>query len=124
MPLYHLAPAHAWRASVDAGTPYKPATYDADGGFVHLTADPAKLVAVGNAFYKHPPDAEWLLIELRDDCGDVRFEAAAPVGDTAPPDGFAGKRFPTCTSRSPTPPSWPRTPCSAATMGRFWEWRA
>ena len=92
--LYHLARASEWHAA--AGSLYTPPTFAADGGFVHLTADPAKLVAVGNAFYKHPPDTAWLLIVLPDAVGGdaLKWEAAAPVGDTAPPDGFKGETFP------------------------------
>ena len=86
--LYHLAPLPSWQASKAAGTPYTPATYEADG-FTHLTADPAKLVVVGNAFYKSSTD-DWVLLCLKDDCGDVRLEPAAPVGDTQPSTEVAG----------------------------------
>ena len=96
MVLYHLARAHEWTAAASASTHYTPPTFAADGGFVHLTADPAKLVAVGNAFYKHPADTAWVLIELPDGVGGdaLKWEAAAPVGETAPPDGFKGETFP------------------------------
>lgn len=89
MVLYHLAPQPAWAASAAAGTPYTPETYESDG-FVHLTKDPSKLLPVGNAFYKSSPD-DWLLIELEDACGDVRFEPAAPVGETQPSAAVAGE---------------------------------
>ena len=87
--LYHLAPVPAWEAAQAAGTPYKPATYDADG-FTHLTSDPAKLIPVGNAFYKASKD-DWVLLCLNEEnCGDVRLEPAAPVGETQPSAEVAG----------------------------------
>lgn len=95
MVLYHLAPAPAWAASATSNTPYKPPTFDADGGFTHLTAAPEKLLAVGNTFYRTDPGA-WVLIELKDAPagGDVKWEAAAPVGETPPAADFAGETFP------------------------------
>ena len=95
MVLYHLAPAPAWAACVESNAPYKPPTFESDGGFVHLTADPSKLIAVGNQFYKCDPHA-WVLLELTDTPagGPVEWEAAAPVGDTPPAADFAGETFP------------------------------
>ena len=85
--LYHLAPVAAWAAAVAAGGGYFPATYAADG-FIHLTAQPALLIGVANHFYKGEP-GDWvcLRIDAAKLGGEVRFEAAAPVGATAAVEG-------------------------------------
>lgn len=53
-------------------------------GFTHLTADPTLLVSVANHFYQNSP-GQWTVLELTTAAltGDVRYEPAAPVGDTA-----------------------------------------
>ena len=85
--LYHLAPAAAWAAAVASGEHYFPATIGADG-FIHLTAQPALLVGVANHFYKGEP-GDWvcLVIDAAKLGGELRFEAAAPVGETAAVEG-------------------------------------
>jgi uncharacterized protein (DUF952 family) len=83
--LYHLAPAAAWAAAAAGG--YRPATYLADG-FIHLTAKPQLLISVANHFYKGEP-GEWvcLKIDAAKLGGELRFEAAAPVGETPAVEG-------------------------------------
>ena len=92
--LYHLAPAERWNAVAEGGEDYKPETFDVDG-FTHLTADPSLLLAVGNSFYKQPSDVEWLLLDL--DVAklaprEVKYEPAAPVGETQPSEELKRKQ--------------------------------
>jgi len=83
--LYHLAPVPRWSAAFEKGEDYYPETYQVDG-FTHLTADPSFLLVVGNSFYKGSKD-EWVLLELdAAKLGTVKFEPAAPVGETQPSD--------------------------------------
>lgn len=95
--LYHLAPVPRWRAAAASAAEggeglYFPETYAQDG-FTHLTADPSFLIAVGNSFYRDSTE-DWLLLEL--DAaklgGEVRYEPAAPVGDTQPSEELKAKQ--------------------------------
>ena len=91
--LYHLAPVPRW-TSVAAGEDYFPETFEFDGGFTHLTAVPALLLTVGNSFYKGSKD-DWLLLDLDvSKLGDreVRYEPAAPVGETQPSEELKKKQ--------------------------------
>jgi uncharacterized protein (DUF952 family) len=84
--LYHLAPAARWASVAERGEEdYKPETFEQDG-FTHLTADPSLLLAVGNSFYK-PSKGDWLLLDLdvsKIGARKVKYEPAAPVGETQP----------------------------------------
>ncbi|GIL50054.1 hypothetical protein Vafri_6355 [Volvox africanus] len=79
-PLYHMVQKELWVAAKESNQPYFPPTYDQDG-FIHLTADPAFLLGIGNHFYRSVR-GDFLLLVL--DPGKltakVVFEAAAPVG--------------------------------------------
>jgi len=60
---------------------YFPRTYQQDK-FTHLTANPQLLLSVANQFYQDS-EGDWLLLVL--DAaklkGEVKYEAAAPVGN-------------------------------------------
>ena len=90
--LYHLAPAARW-SSVAEGEDYKPETFEVDG-FTHLTSDPSLLLAVGNSFYR-PSKGDWLLLDLEvSKLGprEVKYEPAAPVGETQPSEELKKKQ--------------------------------
>lgn len=53
--ILHLLPAADWDA-LDADSPVTSASLDTDG-FIHCTDDPAVLLQVANAFYRHLPGA-------------------------------------------------------------------
>lgn len=92
--LYHLAPAARWAAvAAEGGEDYKPETYDVDG-FTHLTADPSLLLTVGNSFYKESK-GDWLLLDLdvsKLGPREVKYEPAAPVGETQPSEELKKKQ--------------------------------
>lgn len=91
--LYHLAPASRWAALAE-GEDYKPETYDVDGKFTHLTADPSLLIAVGNSFYSSSK-GDWLLLDLdvsKLGPREVKYEPAAPVGETQPSEELKKKQ--------------------------------
>jgi uncharacterized protein (DUF952 family) len=82
--IYHLALAQDWHLAVNDQRSYYPPTYDQDG-FVHGTADPAKLLEVANHFYTES-QGDWLCLEMTEASlaakgVTVKFEAAAAVGD-------------------------------------------
>lgn len=70
-----------WNAEKATGKPYFPPTYEQDG-FIHLTADPNLLLEVANHFYTEVP-GEWVVLQLDPTKlkAEVKFEAAAPVGE-------------------------------------------
>ena len=91
--LYHLAPAARWTTVTEGGEDYKPETYN-QNGFVHLTALPDLLLTVGNSFYK-PSKGDWLLLDLdvsKFGTREVRYEPAAPVGETQPSEELKKKQ--------------------------------
>ena len=93
--LYHLVPEAEWLASAKQAKPYFPATYEQDG-FTHLSDTPSVLLSIGNAFYKSIEGA-FIVLALGELLleGDVRYEAAAPVGNTkADFDGSDERKFP------------------------------
>ena len=61
--LYHMAEVARWRDFQTRGEPYLPPTFEQDGGFVHLTSDPALLLAVANHFYTSAP-GDWAVLVL------------------------------------------------------------
>ena len=79
--IYHLLPAARWRAQ-PPDQPYAPASLAAEG-FIHCTAEPGRLVAVANAFYRSEPGPHVILC--------IRTEAVAPEVRWEPADG---QRFP------------------------------
>ena len=93
--LYHLAPIPRWKAAIEGSeeAEYKPETFEKDGHFVHLSSDASFLLPVGNSFYKQSKD-DWVLLELDVSKlkGEVRYEAAAPVGETQPSEELTKKR--------------------------------
>mmetsp|Transcript_12179 Transcript_12179/g.25811 ORF Transcript_12179/g.25811 Transcript_12179/m.25811 type:complete len:296 (-) Transcript_12179:32-919(-) len=97
--LYHMCPKDSWNRAVKMEEAYFPATFEADGNFVHATALPAKLIEVGNHFYQSD-SSEWICLELsrsmlQKKCGIVTiFEAPAPVGDTSTSESWEHVLFP------------------------------
>ena len=93
MPLYHLIGVDAFRACADPAA-YRPATYEQDG-FIHLTEDANSLLGIANHFYKTVP-GDFIVLELDPAqlAGEVRFEAAAPVGNIAPSASIDAALFP------------------------------
>jgi len=82
--LFHVAQKSLWEQAKKARQIYFPPTYEADG-FTHMTADPTKLVAVLNHFYKDVV-GDWVCLKtnadtLRGAGIKLTFEATAPVGD-------------------------------------------
>lgn len=97
--MYHLVQTKLWLACKASGETYYPPTYEQDG-FTHATADPQKLLAVANYFYKDV-SADWLCLKMtRDTLAKanltLKFEDPSPVGNkkalTAKESG--GERFP------------------------------
>ena len=90
--LFHLAPVTRWTA-VAEGEDYKPETFEQDG-FTHLTADAGLLLAVGNSFYR-ASEGDWLLLDLdvaKLGTREVKYEPAAPVGETQPSEELKKKQ--------------------------------
>ena len=87
--LYHVARVDRWETAKSEGGTYLPPTFEADGGFTHMTADPSKLIDVLNHFYKGVP-GEWVCLRTTaaalgsnaSTAGALRFEHTSPVGDT------------------------------------------
>eukprot|EP01039_Chlorochromonas_danica_P001845 gene1845-2018_t len=81
--IYHMCDKEAFYEQTQGGKPYYPPTYSMEG-FVHATKEPNMLLGVGNHFYKSVP-GEWICLALDPQFlnAEVRFEAAAPVGNTA-----------------------------------------
>jgi uncharacterized protein (DUF952 family) len=77
-----------WRKCQESKVPYKPSTFDQDGGFIHATKEAHMLLGVANHFYKSDPSEYLLLrIDVKALVGskhkiEVKYEAAAPVGNT------------------------------------------
>jgi uncharacterized protein (DUF952 family) len=81
--LFHLVPLADWEKLEASGQDYLPTTYDADG-FTHMTEDASVLLTVANHFYTDIP-GEFIVLtcdqaKLK---GEVKYEAAAPVGEKA-----------------------------------------
>lgn len=97
--LYHMCPKGSWDNAVEKGDAYFPPSFEADGNFVHATALPAKLMEVGNHFYKSDTN-QWICLELsksalKRKCGIVTvFEEAMPVGDTDTNESWESMLFP------------------------------
>lgn len=84
--LYHMCQKSLWDDAVSSGCAYFPPTFEADGGFTHATAVPARLVSTANHFYTKTP-GEWICLELSHSAlarlGIVtRLEEAKAVGET------------------------------------------
>lgn len=99
--LYHLVQLPLWRQASTSTPPlYFPPTY-AEDGFTHLTADASLLLGVANQFYRAVDAAiEWRVLVLdaaklaASGAGEVKYEAAAPVGTIAAREGDAGLLYP------------------------------
>ena len=97
--LYHMCSKRDWESAVEKEEAYFPPTFEVDGNFVHATSVPAKLLEVGNYFYKSNK-GEWICLELsrsalKKKCGIVTmFEAPAPVGDTITSESWEHVVFP------------------------------
>ena len=118
MPLYHLIGVDAFRACADPAA-YRPATYEQDG-FIHLTEDANSLLGIANHFYKTVP-GDFIVLELDPAqlAGEVRFEAAAPVGNIAPSASIDAALFPTCTGTLRPRRSWVNCPSVGRKRARF-----
>ena len=87
--LFHVARADRWAKAKAEGGTYLPPTFEADGNFTHMTADPTKLIDVLNHFYKSVP-GDWVCLRTTaaalgsnaTTAGTLRFEHTSPVGDT------------------------------------------
>ena len=92
-PLFHLVPTQVWN-ELPTGETYFPATY-ANDGFTHLTSDPALLLEVANHFYTSI-QGDFIVLELdtrlllADKAGEVKYEPAAPVGETETKSSYDG----------------------------------
>jgi uncharacterized protein (DUF952 family) len=85
--LYHMCQKALWEEAFQSGEAYFPPTFEADGGFTHATAIPARLLATANHFYTHT-SGDWMCLQLSQSslkkCGIVtRFEEPMAVGTTA-----------------------------------------
>ncbi|CAN0027261.1 unnamed protein product [Scytosiphon promiscuus] len=98
--IYHLVEEAKWREAGSEG--YFPPTFEADG-FIHATRAPEHLLPVANHIYTDVPgNFLCLRIDISLLKAEVKFEAAAPVGDkpalihsdTEGGDGEAGKGEP------------------------------
>mmetsp|Transcript_31735 Transcript_31735/g.53537 ORF Transcript_31735/g.53537 Transcript_31735/m.53537 type:complete len:144 (-) Transcript_31735:77-508(-) len=92
--IYHMCDEATFLSATKDGGMYFPTTYEQDG-FVHATAIPSDLVACGNHFYKSVK-GKWVCIALNSLLlgAEVKFETAAPVGDTATFDTGGLPKFP------------------------------
>jgi uncharacterized protein (DUF952 family) len=95
--LYHLVQKQLWDACKESNAVYYPPTYHTDG-FTHATADPAKLLAVANHFYKDI-QGEWLCLVMTSHTLTaagiaVKFEDPAPVGSKPAHTSPEGVKFP------------------------------
>ena len=97
--LYHMCTKASWENAVNNNEAYFPPTFAADGGFIHATAVPSKLMEVGNHFYRSNTE-EWVCLEvsrsvLEKKCGIVtKFEEAMPVGETKTNENWEAMLFP------------------------------
>eukprot|EP00300_Choanocystis_sp_HF-7_P034901 c4798_g1_i1.p1 GENE.c4798_g1_i1~~c4798_g1_i1.p1 ORF type:complete len:120 (+),score=27.58 c4798_g1_i1:38-397(+) len=79
MLIYHLCGREEWSGQDG----YLPPTYHQDG-FIHAANSISELVGIANHFYKQKPgDFIVLCIDVERLTSEVKFEAAAPVGNTA-----------------------------------------
>ncbi|CAM9889344.1 unnamed protein product [Pylaiella littoralis] len=77
--IYHLVQEAKWKEA--GGEAYLPPTYAADG-FIHATKEAQLLLPVANHFYTDVPGIFiCLCIDTAKLKSEVKFEAAAPVGD-------------------------------------------
>ncbi len=76
--IYHMLPATDWAATPPDAL-YRAASLEAEG-FIHCSGDTARLLAVGNSFYRDQP-GDWLILVINEGAVDapVRWDA---VGDT------------------------------------------
>lgn len=73
--IYHMLPAARWAAQPQ-GRPYVGDSL-AGEGFIHCTAEPERLVAVANAFYRTVPGPHVILcIRAQAVTAEVRWEPA------------------------------------------------
>ena len=79
--IYHLVQKSLWE---NKGATYFPPTYSQDG-FIHCTKKKELLIGIGNQFYKSV-EGEFLCLVLDTFKlkGEVRYEAAAAVGELQP----------------------------------------
>ncbi|CAM9940591.1 unnamed protein product [Discosporangium mesarthrocarpum] len=80
--IYHLVEELKWReACASENGNYLSPTYEQDG-FIHATAEAALLLPVANHFFTDVPGA-FLCLRIDTDLlkSEVKYEAAAPVGD-------------------------------------------
>ena len=73
--LFHMCPADTWSSLKQSSTSYFPPTFESDGGFINLTADPSLLLQVGNHFYKGDP-GNWTLLVI--DSNKLTSEVSNP----------------------------------------------
>ena len=80
--VFHLIQENLWIKCKEDNKAYVPPTYEQDG-FIHATEDPSMLIDIGNHFYKLDP-SKYILLRIDPALLDVpiKYEAAAPVGDT------------------------------------------
>merc|ERR1712176_615275 len=83
MLLYHLVPRGVWLTCKRENKAYYPATYTQDG-FTHLSDNYQVLLTIGNHFYTDIV-GDFIVLEISQEKlkDEVKFEAAAPVGDKA-----------------------------------------
>lgn len=84
--IFHLALAKDWSQATDHNSTYYPPTYEQDG-FTHGTGDAHKLLEVANHFYTDSI-GDWVCLEMTGESlmvfdVEVRYEPAAPVGNTS-----------------------------------------
>ncbi|CAM9588025.1 unnamed protein product [Choristocarpus tenellus] len=79
--IYHLVQEAKWRDNFSNGGTYLPSTYQQDG-FIHATAEAELLLPVANHFYTDVPGT-FLCLRIDVDLltSEVKYEAAAPVGE-------------------------------------------
>mmetsp|Transcript_12165 Transcript_12165/g.28882 ORF Transcript_12165/g.28882 Transcript_12165/m.28882 type:complete len:307 (-) Transcript_12165:159-1079(-) len=99
-PLYHMCEVSAWTAAVDSGVAYFPPTFQKDGGFVHASLVPEKLINTANHFYTDSTD-DWICLKicgselLKNKCGIVTvFEGPKSVGNTEVKEEWKNQVFP------------------------------
>ncbi|GLI63085.1 hypothetical protein VaNZ11_005987 [Volvox africanus] len=107
VPLYHMVQKELWVAAKESNQPYFPPTYDQDG-FIHLTADPAFLLGIGNHFYRSVGgDFLLLVLDPAKLTAKVVLEPAAAVGSKSA-EGLVPDNAPREAEKTePAPPLFP-----------------
>eukprot|EP00879_Flechtneria_rotunda_P024787 GHRR01026300.1.p1 GENE.GHRR01026300.1~~GHRR01026300.1.p1 ORF type:complete len:147 (+),score=24.36 GHRR01026300.1:97-537(+) len=84
--LYHLVQKSLWESCKAGGKSYYPPTYEADG-FIHLTKEAPLLLSIANHFYQSV-SGDFIVLALDSSklTSEVKFEAAAAVGNTEAPE--------------------------------------